>query len=523
MRMIIAGLAILPLSITAISDIELSQLLHNNHETYLYCDKNHSNMAHVIAEISKLDNDQNSPTWQLHNHIKRGFNIGKEDAIVEALACAEQTLHNNYKALTNDQLAQISAKLNSVIDAVTNGQLTVNTQAILNKPTTQSLLIRSCCNQNSTCEQGKKIKVREKLYVLESAKFFKNVEFKQDVEVQGTLSVADEIIDCDLTVGCDINMHNSVDPTIGNIYKDGNPFIHNFGNSNTFVGIDAGNFNTTGFANVGFGDFALTSNATGSLNTATGAASMASNINGSVNAAHGVLALVSNTQGDANVAMGYLSMASNTTGSGNTALGIASLINNTTGQANTAVGAGAMSSNITGSGNVALGVNAGDNLVSGDNNIYIANVGNASETGIIRIGTPITHTSTFVQGIFGSIVGGGGLAVEVDSTGKLGTTVSSQRFKQDIIEMGAESEKIYDLNPVTFSYTNDDQHSTQYGLIAEEVAEIFPSLIVSDANNNPLAIRYQILPILMLNEVQKQKALIVDLAERVAQLEAAAA
>src|SRR5258706_99672 len=87
--LIMTSLLALPLSSSAaLSEAEIYHLL-NHDESYLYCDRNHSKMAEVIEEITKLDNDRNSPVWQLHDHIKRGFNIGEESAVLEALAYAK--------------------------------------------------------------------------------------------------------------------------------------------------------------------------------------------------------------------------------------------------------------------------------------------------------------------------------------------------------------------------------------------------------------------------------------------------
>lgn len=45
----------------------------------------------------------------------------------------------------------------------------------------------------------------------------------------------------------------------------------------------------------------------------------------------------------------------------------------------------------------------------------------------------------------------------------------------------------------------------QYGLIAEEVAEVYPELVVSGRDGRPEAVRYQLLDPLLLSEVQKQR------------------
>lgn len=544
------SLLVLSLSLNAFSETEFYQLINNEDETYVYCDKNRSKMAEVIAEISTFDEDKNSPVCQLNDHINKGFSIGKQDGIIEALVWAEEVLNKNYTRLHKETFQKIQSNLNSVINAVVDGQLIVDAQSL----------------QEDESARDKTFKIHER------TKFFKDVKFKEDVKfedhvkfehfvkfdgnvkfgntttfeedvtfegnvtVQGTLSAADEVVDCDLTVGCDINLNNSTSSSVGNVLKAGASFIHNFGSENTFVGVNAGNFGMSGDSNTAFGDGAMHLNSSGSSNTAVGASTLSNNTTGSINTAVGSSALSNNTIGEGNTAVGQVSLLSNTTGSSNTAVGVGSLAVNTSGSSNTAVGVGALSSNITGSGNIALGEDAGNTLTFGDDNIYIGNTGLAVETGFVRIGTYLTHIETYIQGIFDNSVGVDGLAVEVDSTGKLGTTVSSRKFKKNIADMDEISANIYRLRPVTFSYNNDAADTTQYGLIAEEVADIFPSLIAHDKDGNPFSVRYQVLPVLLLNEVQKQHASIEQqqasleaektareaLAERVALLEARA-
>ena len=70
----------------------------------------------------------------------------------------------------------------------------------------------------------------------------------------------------------------------------------------------------------------------------------------------------------------------------------------------------------------------------------------------------------------------------IDSTGKLGTAVSSARFKHEIKPMDKASEAILALKPVTFRYKEelDPDGMPQFGLIAEEVEKVNPDLVVRD-------------------------------------------
>src|SRR5208282_3170341 len=83
---------------------------------------------------------------------------------------------------------------------------------------------------------------------------------------------------------------------------------------------------------------------------------------------------------------------------------------------------------------------------------------------------------------------------------------SSRRYKEDIQDMGDASRGLTDLRPVTFRYkkaAEDGSKPLQYGLIAEEVAEVYPDLVVYK-DGQPDAVQYQMLPAMLLNEVQKQ-------------------
>jgi hypothetical protein len=155
---------------------------------------------------------------------------------------------------------------------------------------------------------------------------------------------------------------------------------------------------------------------------------------------------------------------------------------------------------------VAVGYLAGHDHVSGDNNLYMSNKGLSTESGTIRIGTGGAQTATYIAGISGA-TSGSGVAVYVNSSGQLGTTTSSRRYKEQISDMGAESDVLMKLRPVSFFYTRelDPEHVRQYGLVAEEVAESAAELVLNDENGVPQTVRYHFVNAMLLNEVQKQR------------------
>jgi hypothetical protein len=97
-----------------------------------------------------------------------------------------------------------------------------------------------------------------------------------------------------------------------------------------------------------------------------------------------------------------------------------------------------------------------------------------------------------------------GADVVVSSAGQLGIVVSSARFKRDIRDMGGASAGLMKLRPVSFRYKNDPQGIKQYGLVAEEVAQLYPELVTHGADGKPETVRYSVLTSMLLNELQKQ-------------------
>jgi trimeric autotransporter adhesin len=296
------------------------------------------------------------------------------------------------------------------------------------------------------------------------------------------------------------------------------------GSYNTASGFEALSFNNTGTGNAAHGSLALSSNTTGINNVASGYQGLFSNTTGNYNMGSGYNALYSNTTGGFNVGTGPYALYSNTTGFYNTASGYVALYANTTGYYNTAIGFNALPNNGAGSGNIALGYQAAVNLTSGDNNIHIGNPGLSSESNTIRIGTGGTggHTAFFVAGVLTSVIGSG-QPVYISSTGQLGVVTSSRRYKDDIQDMAEASDRLLKLRPVTFHYKQpaaDGSKPLQYGLIAEEVAEVYPDAVTYNDAGEPDGVQYHKINAMLLNEVQKQAREIEELKASIAELKA---
>jgi hypothetical protein len=241
------------------------------------------------------------------------------------------------------------------------------------------------------------------------------------------------------------------------------------------------------------------------FNTVLGDDALLNNTAGTADTAIGYNALHNNTIGGNNTATGYRALL-NSTGSDNTATG-ADALNKTTGGSNTATGEAALFNNTTGSNNTAVGFNAGSSLTTGSNNIDIGSnvLGISGESNTIRLGKKGIQTKTVIAGIRDTTVSGG-VAVMIDSNGRLGTVPSSARYKENIEPMDKASETILALKPVTFRYKHelDSQAIPQYGLVAEDVEKVNPALVARDDQGKPYTVRYDAVNAMLLNEFLKE-------------------
>jgi hypothetical protein len=281
-------------------------------------------------------------------------------------------------------------------------------------------------------------------------------------------------------------------------------------NFNTGVG-GATLLNNTGSENTAVGAGTLLSNTTGTQNTAVGAFALFTNADGSDNNAVGDRALFANVSGTFNNAHGRSALSSND-GSENNAFGDLAMENNTSGASNTAIGDDALRNNVDGSFNVAVGDEAGTGLGASVNNC-------------IAIGAPgdgpfATFDNTcFIGSIFGQAVSDPATQVPVfvDQFNNVGVfNTSSRKLKHDIKPMDKTTETLYQFKPVTFKYNSDWKGTTQYGLIAEEVAQVDPQLVVRK-NGEIMAVHYEQINNMLLNEFLKEHKKVQELQTTVAQ------
>ena len=233
----------------------------------------------------------------------------------------------------------------------------------------------------------------------------------------------------------------------------------------------------------------------GSGNTAVGVSALASNT-GSGNTAVGKTALTNST-GSGNTALGSSTLFSNTIGSENTALGSSALGSISGGFQNTALGNFALGSISGGSGNIAIGNVAGAALINGSNNIYLGNQGLAGDSGFIYIGTPVTHTDTFIPGNLHATL----------------VVPSDARLKTNITPLTHVLEKLEQLRGVSFewneaaaSLTGHTPGQRDIGVIAQEIDAIFPELVTTWGTEGYKAVAYEKLTSVLIAAAKELKA-----------------
>ena len=152
---------------------------------------------------------------------------------------------------------------------------------------------------------------------------------------------------------------------------------------------------------------------------------------------------------------------------------------------------------------------------TGSNNVDIGSTGSAGENGVIRIGGPL-QTAVYIAGIASTQLTGS--PVYVGANGQLGVLASSERYKTEIASMGPSTQKLHELRPVSFHLKSDPRGTVQYGLIAEEVAKVFPELVIRDDAGTIQGVRYDELAPMLLSELQNQAVEISELRQQVAEL-----
>lgn len=85
--------------------------------------------------------------------------------------------------------------------------------------------------------------------------------------------------------------------------------------------------------------------------------------------------------------------------------------------------------------------------------------------------------------------------------------------------MGSGWRKLTQLRPVTFRLKTDPKRQTQYSLIAEEVAKVYPELVIRNEAGQAEGVRHEELTPMLLNEIQRQQVELGDVRQKLAELE----
>ena len=303
------------------------------------------------------------------------------------------------------------------------------------------------------------------------------------------------------------------------------------GDNNNAFGSGSLSSNTSGSANNAFGTESLSSNTSGIDNVAIGYNALNSNTNGSYNVAIGREALYSqNNGGYGNIAVGNNSLRLNLSGNWNTGIGWGSLYHSTTATANSAVGYESLYKITTGIRNVALGWRAGWTLTSGSENITIGyNTHTSVKTSVnetvigynlLGLGSnTVTLGNADVTAVYMANDRGAKIyAGEGDFSGDITTagnvTVSSDiRLKKDIVNLTSTLDDIKALRPVSYSkkssLSSEDYGTTEVGLIAQELQEIYPNMVSEDDSKDPLlSVSYMELIPVLIKGMQEQQMMI---------------
>ncbi len=375
-------------------------------------------------------------------------------------------------------------------------------------------------------------------------------------------------------------------------YKAGTTFNGSGDTYHTFVGASAGRSTTTGDYNTALGGLALYSTTTGSNNTAVGMQALQANTTASSNTAVGYQAGYTNVTGVGNTFIGdKAGYTSNGTGNAyNTCVGQSAGYGLTTGVSNTFIGVSATASAsgalvTTGSKNTILGPYSGNQgsldirtasnyivLSDGDGNprgffndtgylkvapsagdlngitggyheIVTASAGsnalrlrqaNASFNDTIFRVASNRNTTNNTYYFMDCLDSGGTAKFRVADSGNVTNTnnsygsISDAKLKENITDATPKLDKLNQVRVVNYNLIGDEKK--QLGVIAQELEQIFPSIVDEtadrDEEGNDLgtttkSVKYSVFVPMLIKAIQEQQALITSLTTRITALEQA--
>lgn len=171
------------------------------------------------------------------------------------------------------------------------------------------------------------------------------------------------------------------------------------------------------------------------------------------------------------------------------------------------------SANCTNADSVCVGDNSN---CSGTDGISIGRDSNAAYNSSIAIGAALVTSATLqcrISHIYGRSTAGDGIAVYVDSSNTLGTSVSSLRFKENIRPITSEDcEFLYKMKVRKFDRKQDVYppvpNKDEIGFIAEELHEICPQHTIYDKEGLPLTYNKDCFVPHLIHEVQRLDSIV---------------
>jgi hypothetical protein len=330
---------------------------------------------------------------------------------------------------------------------------------------------------------------------------------------------------------------------------DSSGMANTTGDRNTFVGYHSGMSNISGYANTAFGNGSGFGNESGMHNSVFGYEAGQYNDSGSYNSYFGSGSGESNTAGSNNSIFGYEAGNGDIsyTFNNNSFFGSKSGFSIRTGSNNTYLGYQSGYSNVTGSGGLFLGYMAGYSETLA-NKLYIAN--SNTSTPLIKgtfPNTDLTITANTATVAHATGTSYGLYITNKDYTnkwhfyqyaaGRLGlfyngsyrgewnvdtgayTFTSDRRLKKNIGDLGRVSEKIAKIEPKTYNYIGQSDKGKKYtGLIAQDVAEIFPEFVSYNEEEDIYTIDYAGLSVIALQGLKEQKNEIDELKKEMDEL-----
>ena len=283
-------------------------------------------------------------------------------------------------------------------------------------------------------------------------------------------------------------------------------------NLNTFIGASSGLQTNASRRGIGVGYQTLRDTDTGTDNVAVGSYASRSTTSGRRNIAVGVNCLLNNQTASSLTTIGHHAFENHTSQNLSIAIGNYSLQNDISGASVTAIGTRTLYSNTTANLSTAIGFEAGY-LSNTNNNIYIGYRAGAQNTVADQLFIANSNTATpLLAGDFGSntLTINGSLRVSDNITyvGNI-TDVSDRRLKKNIKEVKGSLKKLVQLNGYRYQLKNKAENKKEYGLIAQEVQQIYPSLSrYVDLDKKYFGVSYvQFIPLIQEAEKEQYKQL----------------